>query len=68
MPGEFHGQRNLVGYSPYGCKESDTTEQLTLFRDEKGNDGPKVAVLTVTRGWAGEAECRKWTPPHLHES
>ena len=23
---EFHGQRKLVGYSPWGCKESDTTE------------------------------------------
>ena len=23
-----HGQRSLVGYSPWGCKESDTTEQL----------------------------------------
>ena len=23
-------QRGLVGYSPWGCKESDTTEQLTL--------------------------------------
>ena len=23
------GQRNLVGYSPWGCKESDTTERLT---------------------------------------
>ena len=30
LPGEFHGQRNLVVYSPWGCKESDTTEQLTL--------------------------------------
>ena len=30
LPGEFHGQRNLVGYSPWGCKELDTTEQLTL--------------------------------------
>ena len=28
--GEFHGQRSLVGYSPLGRKESDTTEQLTL--------------------------------------
>ena len=26
LPGEFHGQRTLVGYSPSGCKESDTTE------------------------------------------
>ena len=27
-PGEFHGQRSLAGYSPWGRKESDTTEQL----------------------------------------
>ena len=25
-----HGQRSLEGYSPWGCKELDTTEQLTL--------------------------------------
>ena len=24
-----HGQRSLVGYSPWGCKELDTTERLT---------------------------------------
>ena len=24
-----HGQRSLVGYSPWGRKESDTTEQLS---------------------------------------
>ena len=24
-----HGQRSLVGYSPWGCKEWDTTEQLS---------------------------------------
>ena len=30
LPGEFHGQRSLVGYSPWGCKESDKTEQQTL--------------------------------------
>ena len=29
-PGEFHGQKSLAGYSPWGCKQSDTTEQLTL--------------------------------------
>ena len=26
LAGELHGRRNLVGYSPQGCKESDTTE------------------------------------------
>ena len=28
LPGKFHGWRNLTGYSPWGHKESDTTEQL----------------------------------------
>ena len=28
LPGKSHGWRNLVGYSPWACKESDTTEQL----------------------------------------
>ena len=30
LPGEFHGQRSLVGYSPWSCKELDTTERLSL--------------------------------------
>ena len=29
FPGESHGQRSLVGYSPWSHKELDTTEQLT---------------------------------------
>ena len=28
LPGKPHGQRSLVGYSPWGGKESDMTEQL----------------------------------------
>ena len=28
LPGESHGQRSPVGYSPRGCKELDTTEWL----------------------------------------
>ena len=27
LPGKFHGQRSLVGYSPWGCKELDMTER-----------------------------------------
>ena len=27
LPGKFHEQRSLVGYSPWGHKKSDTTEQ-----------------------------------------
>ena len=28
LPGKSHGRRSLVGYSPWGHKESDTTERL----------------------------------------
>ena len=28
LPGKSHGQKSLVSYSPWGRKESDTTEQL----------------------------------------
>ena len=38
LPGESRGQRSLVGRSPWGCRESDTTEQLSpMFRPEVGN-------------------------------
>jgi len=29
LPGKSHGQRSLVGYSPWGHKESDMTEVTT---------------------------------------
>ena len=28
LPGEFHEQRSLMGYSPWSHKESDMTERL----------------------------------------
>ena len=31
-PGEFHGQRNLAGYSPWDRKESHTTEQSSCTK------------------------------------
>ena len=30
LPGESHGQRSLVGCSPWGREESDTTEQPSM--------------------------------------
>ena len=30
LPGEIHRQRSLVGYSPWGHKELDTTERLSI--------------------------------------
>jgi len=31
LPGESCGQRSLVSYSPWGCKESGITERLNSF-------------------------------------
>ena len=31
LPGAFHGQRSLAGYSPWGLKESDMTEAINTF-------------------------------------
>ena len=29
FPGKSHGQRSLAGYSPWGCREQDTIQQLS---------------------------------------
>ena len=44
LPGKSHGWRSLVGCRPWGCKESDTTEQLhfhfSLSCVREGNGNP----------------------------
>ena len=46
LPEESHGQRGLVGYSPWGHKESDTTEQLSI------NSLKRVKVPCSQLTWA----------------
>ena len=43
LPGEFHGQRSLVGYSPWHYKELDMTERLTFSLSRLG----KHSVLSL---------------------
>ena len=40
----IHGQRSLVGYSPWGCKELDTIEQLNN-KTTKTNLSFKIIVI-----------------------
>ena len=44
LPGKSHGRRSLVGCSPWGCEESDSTERLhfhfSLSCIEEGNGNP----------------------------
>ena len=52
LPGESYGQRSLVGFSPWGCKESDTAEHvhihpsLLILLTQKLLSGPSLA------GWS----------------
>ena len=56
LPRKFHGWRSLVGYSPWGRKESDTTERLhyllnllTEFRIAKAVVFP-IVIMDVRVG------------------
>ena len=44
-----HGQRNLVGYSSWGHKESDTTEQLNTAQHSTESDDSNSKTLDMGR-------------------
>ena len=46
LPGKFHALKSLVGYSPWGCKESDTTEQLHFHFLQGGRIQPLVREVS----------------------
>ena len=48
LPGEFYGQRSLVGYSPWGCKELNTTERLTVSLSYCNLQGSGLSSLPYT--------------------
>ena len=54
LPGEFYGQRSLEDQSPWGHKESDTTEQLTLSLTY-------FPIITSTH--SSEREAPSWPSP-----
>ena len=51
--GKPHGQRNLEGYSPWGRKESETTERAC-----------KPLLKGAPRVRGGRAESQRTPPPH----
>ena len=62
LPGESHGQRSLVGYRPWCCKELDTTERLTLSKPQPSDcfreEGPGVCRMRwPERKQAGTQGC-----------
>ena len=51
LPGESHGQRSLVDYSPWGCKELDMTERVThtakILHASRPKKTPKFKTETI---------------------
>ena len=50
LPGKFHEQRSLAGYSPRGPKESDTTERLSTHAQSHpacGGDRELIAIICM---------------------
>ena len=48
LPGKFHEQR-VAGYSPWGLRESDTAEQLTLPQETLTLQIPESGKLVFTQ-------------------
>ena len=46
LPGESHGQRSLVGYSPWGHHESDMAEHTHI------DDTRHLWAQNQSQGWA----------------
>ena len=49
LPGRFCGQRSLEGYSPWGHKESDVAERLSMGKKLDENSGETLLGLTRER-------------------
>ena len=65
LPGESQGRGSLVGYSPRGCKESDTTERLHFHFSfsciGEGNGNPTPVFLPgESQGQRSLVGCRLW--------
>ena len=51
LPADFHGQRSLVGYSPWGHRESESSQEALKVQDRR--DGLR-RLLCVGSGQSGE--------------
>ena len=60
LPGKPHGQRSLVGCSPWGCEELDTTEQLYFHALERKWQPTPVFLPGESQGWGSLVGCHLW--------
>ena len=57
LPGKSHGQRSLVGCSPWGHEELDTTEQLHFH----------FSLSCIGEGNGNPLQCSTWRIPGMGE-
>ena len=77
LPGEYHGQKSLVGYGPWGRKESDTTEVtnttytfctisrfagLVNRQDCRAGGRPTTLIHMLSVSWKGDTRGAQSTP------
>ena len=69
LPGKFHGWRSLEDYSPWGCKEVDTTERLhfyfslslfTFMHWRRKWQATPVFLPGEPQGWRSLVGCHLW--------
>ena len=65
LPGQFHGQRSLVGYRPWGCKESDVTEHThTLaYPQDLKQFWHETGIYYMLNKWINEPKILTFTVP-----
>ena len=51
LPGKYHGQTSLVGYSPWGCKELETTEVTESFPGGTSGKEPTFQCMRLKKYW-----------------
>ena len=64
-PGKSHGQRSLAGCSPWGCKESEATEQLST-RWQIFSENHQIGELIIICILSEHALCAGPGSKHLH--
>ena len=71
LPGKFHGQRSLAGYSPRGCKELESAEHTHTHTHTHTREKRHRVAKTRETKWARESRllttfAMDIIPRHMH--
>ena len=71
LPGKFHGQRSLAGYSPWGRRQSDTTEhthncRFSLPQKTKSTQDSAMGQFPLDHSYRPRQVQKAYTHTHTH--